>query len=665
MKSVLKYSFFCFFLLSSSLIYSQTEKRLLKEAEDAYKQGDKNNALNFYLKALEKNPENAETNYKIGVLYLEMIYKHRSLPYLEKAFALNPKISHTIHKYLGQSYHYNHLWDKAIEHYELCRSTLKHDDPFLKKLDRKIFECKNGKELMANPVEAQIIDIGNGVNTKYPEFAPVISADESVLIFTSRREGSTGSELDERGEYHEDIYISEKLSNGEWSSPQNIGTNINTNGHDASIGLSVDGKELFIYKDNNAGDIFFCKLKKDEGWSKPASISDNINSKHGETSVCISPDGSTIFFTSNMDGGFGGFDIYMSKADKKGNWGKPVNLGPVINTPEDEESPFLDFDGKTLHFSSRAHKGMGNYDIFRSQYDSTSNTWAEPENLGYPINTADDDIYFVLSGDGRHGYYASVREGGYGEKDIYMINMPPREDYNELVKKMEIILKKEIIPQAVVVEEVQLQPVILKGTVYDIKTKQTLSATVQLLDQSGNIVKEVITGEDGNYMFEVTSDQEKKYSVSASKDQYGFASKKVTTPATSTKKVELLNNLNLGKLEVGAKFILRNIYYDFDKAELKPESITELKKLLKMLRENPSMKVEIGSHTDNKGSNEYNIALSKRRAQSVVNWLVKNGIDKSRLASRGYGEDVPIASNDDEEEGRELNRRTEFEVISK
>jgi outer membrane protein OmpA-like peptidoglycan-associated protein len=649
-----------------SAVYGQTEKRLLKEAEDAYNAGDKNNALNFYLKALEKNPQNPQTNYKIGVLYLEMIYKHRALPYLEKAFVLDPKVSHQIHKNLGLAYHYNHMWDKAIEHYELAKKHMKHDDPFFHKIDRKIYECKNGKELVENPVDAKIVNIGPSINTKYPEFAPVISADESVMIFTSRREGSTGGKLDEAGEYYEDIYFTEKQKNGEWGPPQSIGANINTEGHDASIGLSVDGKELFIYKDNNNGDIYYCKLKKDEGWSKPANISDNINTKHGETSVCISPDGTTIFFTSDKDGGYGGFDIYMSKLEKNGKWGKAVNLGPVINTSENEESPFLDFDGKTLHFSSRAHKGMGGYDIFKSVYDSTTNKWSEPENLGYPINTADDDIYFVLSGDGRHGYYASVREDGYGEKDIYMIIMPERKDYKELVQKMEKILNKEIVKKEEIKPvEVKKEPVFVKGRVYDLKSNASISAKVQLLDLKGKVLLQVETGDDGLYQFEVTADTERKLAVTAQKDGYGLITKNFTAPASGPEKVVIDRDLGLGKLELGARFILRNIYYDFDKADLKPESVNELNKLLKLLKDNPNMTVRIGSHTDSKGSNEYNIALSNRRAQSVVNWLVKNGIDKSRLEYKGYGEEQPIASNDDEEEGRELNRRTEFEVIKK
>jgi outer membrane protein OmpA-like peptidoglycan-associated protein len=356
----------------------------------------------------------------------------------------------------------------------------------------------------------------------------------------------------------------------------------------------------------------------------------------------------------------------MSHLDKKGEWQKAVNLGTTINTTADEEGPFMDLDGKTLYFSSEAHKGMGGYDIFKSVFDSTKNQWSEPENIGYPINTADDDIYFVLSGDGKHGYYASVRDDGFGEKDIYMITMPERKDYHQLVKKMEVILKKEIKKDTVIpVKAVELFPVVLKGNVFDKTTGGTLSAKVQLIDEMGKTANEIETSEDGAYSFEVTGPKARKYTVSTAKETYGFTSKNVSVPANGPEKVELVNDLYLKKLEVGNKFILRNIYFDFDKATIKSESITELNKLLKVLQENPTMKVELGGHTDFKGSNEYNKTLSQKRAQAVVNWLISKGIAKNRLTAKGYGEEVPLATNDDEEEGRELNRRTEFEVTGK
>ena len=699
---------FISFLLIATSLQAQTERRFINEAEDNLKAGDKKNALKYYLKAYEKNDNNVETNFNIGKLYLETLYKGRSLKYLEKAYQLKPKISKDINKLLGNSYQYNYEWDKAIEQYNIYLKTLQVSDPQYKKIERKIYECNNGKEFTANPINAKIENVGPLINSPNPDFAPVISADESVLIFTSRREGSTGGEMDATGEYNEDIYISEKV-NGKWAAAKNIGTNINTDGHDASIGLSATGTELFTYDGTGLGDIKYCNLKKDSTWSKPHLMSGNVNTREGETSLCISPDGQTIFFTSDRPGGHGGLDIYMSHMEKDGDWGKAHNLGPPINTEENEDGPFMDFDGKTLYFSSRAHKGMGESDIFESEYDSSTHTWSEPQNMGFPINTADDDIYFVLSGNGKHGYYASVKDSGYGEKDIYMITMPDRKDYKELLKKMELLLKKELpkdtAQAAVVAEEnkpaiqqdtlaeqekklaaekeklaeeekkraeeqekaaassVALKPVIIKGTVYD-HTGGPLQAKLQLASKTGKVIKELTTGADGSYKFESASKQERKLILTAQKDEYGFNTQNIVVPGEKEEEQVVEQNFYLKKLEVGNKFVLRNIYFDFDKATLKPESYIELSKLLKLLQENPKMKVEIGGHTDSKGVNEYNKALSQKRAQSVVNWLKTKGVASARLQAHGYGEEVPLATNEDEEEGRELNRRTEFEVIA-
>ena len=672
-KTVFYSTFFLLLFLLSAGLYAQSEKRLIKEAEDNLKNGDKKNALSFYLKAYQANSDNAETNFNIGKLYLETLYKGRSLKYLEKAYQMKPGISKDISRLLANSYQYNNEWDKAIEHYNSYLATIPATDAQYKKIERKIEECKNGKELAATPIDVKIENAGPLINSPYPDFAPVISADESVLIFTSRREGSTGGEMDVNGEYNEDIYISEK-ENGKWGTAKNIGTNINTDGHDASIGLSAEGTELFTYDGTGRGDIKYCNLKKDSSWSKPHLMSGNINTKESETSMCISPDGQTIFFTSDRPGGIGGLDIYMSHLDKNGDWGRAHNLGAPINTDEDEDGPFLDFDGRTLYFSSKAHKGIGGYDIFKSDFDSATSKWSEPQNIGIPINTADDDIYFVLSGNGKHGYYASVKDDGYGEKDIYMIIMPDRQDYKQLMKKMEVLLKKELPkepepePKPVVVEKepepvVELKPVTISGTVYDQKTGAPLAAKVQLTTKAGKLIKEATTGEDGKFSFESVSKQEGRFLLTAKKDKYGFTTQNIIVPGEKTEVQEVVQDFFLKALEVGNVFILRNIYYDFDKATLKQESYVELNKLLKLLQENPNMKVEILGHTDSKGSNEYNKELSQRRAQSVVNWLKGKGVASARVKAHGYGEEKPLATNEDEEEGRELNRRTEFEVI--
>lgn len=665
-----KIIFFTFLLLSLSFVtQAQNEKRYIKDGDAAKAAGDNPTALRLYLEAYKLNQSNASLNNKIGIQYLKSDYPHKCLSFFESAYKLDPKVDPDILFNLGVANQENHRFAEAAEFYTKFRATLPTTSPLLKKIDRRLYECANGIEFMANPVDVKIESAGPVLNSTFPDFAPVISADEKVMIFTSRRTGSTGGLLDETGQYFEDIYISKKV-NGKWGTPQNIGENINTDGHDASIALSADGSELFIYKDDGGGDIYYCKERPDGTWSKPLPIEGSVNSRSSyENAAAVSPDGTTLFFASNREGGYGGLDLYMVKMNDKGFWGKPVNLGPVINTAEDDEGPFMDFDGMTLYFSSRAHKGMGGFDIFKTYYDSTRSEWVEPINMGYPINSADNDIYFVLSGDGSHGYYASAKDDGIGEKDIYMISMPPREDKQALIEKMKAmhldVQPVAVTPDAVPVVDAVLLPITIKGVIKDAETGLPILTSVQLTDANGEVVSVVMANDKGMYSFVVQNADPSQYTLSAEKDGYGFVNKTFTVPGKTTSAQEITQNLTLKKLAVGNIYVLRNIYFDFDKATLKSTSNKELNNLLELLQKNPAMEIEISGHTDNKGSDEYNLVLSRKRAQAVVNWLVSKGISKNRLTYAGYGESRPLATNDDEEEGRELNRRTEFKIIKK
>jgi outer membrane protein OmpA-like peptidoglycan-associated protein/tetratricopeptide (TPR) repeat protein len=668
-RSFISRILFLAYLLLSLAYFSQAqnEKKYIKEGDAAKASGDNANALRLYLEAYKLNKTNASLNNKIGIQYLKSEYRHRCLPFFESAYTLDPKVDEEILLHLGIAYQQNQEFAQAITYYTKYRATLPTTSPLLKMLDRRLYECANGVEFMESPVDVKIESLGTTLNSTYADFAPVISADEKIMIFTSRRPGSTGELLDENGEFYEDIYISKKV-NGEWSTPKNIGANINTDGHDAGVALSADGSELFIYKDDGAGDIYYCKQRPDGSWSKPLPIEGAVNSRTSkENAAALSPDGNTLFFASNREGGYGGLDIYMVKMNEKGFWGKPANLGPVINTAEDDEGPFMDFDGITLYFSSRAHKGMGGLDIFKTYYDSTKAEWTEPINMGYPINSANNDIHFVLSGDGAHGYYASAKDEGIGKTDIYMISMPPREDKQALIEKMKAmhldvqppVTAEEHVP----VVEAVLLPITIKGVIKDAETGLPIVTSIQLTDANGELVSFVKADDNGMYSFIVHNTNATQYTLSAEKDGYGFVNKTFNVPGKTSGKQEITQNLVLKKLAVGNIFVLRNIYFDFDKSVLKPASNKELNNLLELLQKNPDMVIEIAGHTDSKGSDEYNQVLSKKRAQAVVNWLVSKGISKNRLSYEGYGESRPLASNDDEEEGRELNRRTEFKII--
>jgi len=623
-------------------------------------------ALDHYLKAQDFNPNNALLNYKIGKCYMNSYNKTKSIPFLEKALLLNPKVSPDIHYLLGQAYHLNYEFDKAIAEYNIYKESLTPQElaKYSKNIDKKVTESNNGKELIKTPVRVFIDNLGASINTIYPEYSPIVNADESVLFFTSRRDNTTGGgRASDDLMFYEDIYISNK--NGDtWSPAINPGKPLNSDSHDATAGLSPDGQTLLIFKGSRGGDIYQCKLEGNH-WSKPKRLSKVINSRYHESSASFGPDGRTIYFVSDKPGGYGGRDIYMSKMNDKGKWTKAVNLGPTINTEYDEEGVFMHPDGKTLYFSSKGHKTMGGYDIFKSTFEDGK--WSEPENIGYPINTPDNDIFFSISGSGIHGYYSSAMAGSYGDKDIYMITFlgpeKPVISNNEdnLLASLTKPLSETVIEPTVEIKSNQLT--LLKGTIIDDQSSSPLKATIEL---TNNVKNEIIASFESNsatgkYLVSLPSGV--NYGIAVKADGYLFHSENFDIPA-ATGFNEILKDIRMKKIEVGNKIVLKNIFFDFDKASLRSESTAELDRLTQMLNDLPSLKIEISGHTDNIGSAAYNKTLSENRAKAVVDYLVKKGISANRLTFVGYGFDQPIAPNDTEE-GRQQNRRTEFKVVSK
>ncbi len=379
-------------------------------------------AIPYFLAAERFNPDNDQLNYLIGLCMIShnSAFKTNALPYLQKAYKLNPAVTPDIHYLLGRAYHLDMEWETAKQEYSSYLQTLdqKKNPDQIADTKKKIEECNNGEILVKTPSRVFIDNLGTNVNTQVPEYSALISADESELIFTSKRPNTIGGKIDEEGgQFMEDLYVS-YYKNGAWSQATDMGAPINTDENDATAGLSNDGQTLYIYRGSNGGDIYESHLKG-VTWTKPEKLSNKINTDAQETSVSLGPDGKTLYFVSDKPGGFGDKDIYMSTQDAKGRWQEPVNLGPVINTKYAEEGVSMQADGKTLYFSSKGHNTMGGYDIFKSVY--SNGHWSDPENLGYPINTPDDDVFFSISASGKHGYYSSVRKEGHGENDLYMI----------------------------------------------------------------------------------------------------------------------------------------------------------------------------------------------------------------------------------------------------
>ncbi|MBI5541781.1 MAG: PD40 domain-containing protein [Bacteroidia bacterium] len=377
-------------------------------------------ALEYYLKANSFNPNYSILNFKIGVCYLNSSDKAASLDYFLKSQSLKSDVDSKIEYAIGQGYHYNLQFDNAIEHYKKFESAYIGSDKteISKQINKKISECENGKLLVSNPVNVKI-ENNSIVNSVHSDYAPLITSDEKLMIFTSRREGSTGGEIDPNElEYYEDIYQSTKGENG-WLMPQKINGNVNTSSHDASVGLSFNGKLLFIYRGLiNGGDLYEYEFNNGE-WSSPKALS-KINTSSHESSACISDDGKTLYIVSNRDDKtFGLRDIFVSHLSDNGDWSDPENLGSDVNTIYDEEGVSLSKDGKTLYFSSTGHNSMGGFDMFRTNL--VDGKWSKPENLGFPLNTPDNEMYCQVFGENEneHGYFSAIRKDGLGFIDIY------------------------------------------------------------------------------------------------------------------------------------------------------------------------------------------------------------------------------------------------------
>lgn len=629
-------------------------KKKLAQADAAFVLDNYDKALPLYLDVIAADPANDNVRFKIGMCYLNSsVEKTKAESFLETASKnTTPKYRETSLKekraplqtwyLLGQAYHFNYKFDQAILAFETFRAFLGEADSIMvRDLNHYIQVCNNGKELTASPVNIKVEHLGSGINSPYSDHSPVISADESVMVFTSRRPNTTGGKTDPNdGKYFEDVYISYR--NGDsWSAAQSIGSSINSNGHEASIGLSVDGQELYIYKDDAGdGNIYVSKLNGKE-WSVPRKLTDFVNSKKHEASASISPDGNTLYFSSEREGGLGGHDIYRSVKLPNGEWSKPTNLGPTINTPYDDDAPSLQADGVTLYFSSKGHNTIGGYDIFFSTFVEEFG-WTKPINVGYPVNTTDDDTYYVPTADNKHAYYSSFKnEGGMGEKDIYRLTFPDRSETPLTVFTGEITSIYGGVPEDAFI------------TVTDVETGEVIGTYKP-------------NTETGKYVIVLQSGR--NYSLTYEAANYLYQSDNMNV-ADTTAYMVINRPVQLEPLKVGQKLTVRNIFFASGKSELQPESKKELDKLTQLMKQFPGLIVEISGHTDASGSDELNQRLSQKRAEAVAAYLVQNGIENKRLRTIGFGESKPIAINYNPDgkankQGMSLNRRFEFTILS-
>ncbi len=637
-------------------------------------QVDYRGALTEYLEAYKFNPKSADLNYKIGICYYNTD-KYKMKKYFIAAYKLKPTVSKDIHYFIGESYHIDGDWQKAIDEYNKFASTAPAELIDMKtKAVKKVQECRNGQQLESQKARVWIDNLGNKINSKYPDYAPVISTDEAILIFTARRPDN--EELSVDGDYFEDLYESKRV-NGEWTKAVNMGKPVNVQGqHDATIGISPDGHTLFIYNDDKGRGDILITTDEDGSWSKPERLNKNINTKdYHEPDASLSFDGKRLYFTSNKPGGYGGHDIYYSDWDEeKEDWGPAHNIGDILNTPYEERSVFIHPDGETMYFASTGHNTMGGYDLFYSKL--VDGVWQKPVNLGPPLNTPGDDVQLVVAGNGRYGYYSSYKAEGFGEKDIYLITflgpekLPILSGEDNLIASIANPIKEKVVEPTVKVEGANMA--ILTGIIRDEKTKKPLKAQIVLIDNEENKVIAEFTSDAVTGKYLVSLPAGKNYGIAVKKEGYLFHSENIIIPNESGFR-QYEKDVDLKKVEIGQTIVLRNIFFDLDKYTLRPESVNELERLVKLMKDNPTMKIELSGHTDTRGSAEHNRVLSENRAKAVVEYLIDHGISKDRLKYAGYGETQPIIpdskiykekSKDKREEMHQQNRRTEFKILS-
>lgn len=681
--------------------FFKDNKEEYKEAKDHFEKGMKLYKLGIYKfveaipfleKAYDFNQNYSVLNYMLGNCYLSSIHKQKALPHFLKAYELNPNVNPNINLKIGQGYHLKYEWENAKKHYTYYKSVLNTKDQLgeIEFVNKLIEECNTGKTLQANPERVWIDNLGSTINNEYPEYSPFISADEYTIVFTARRTDTKGGNIDDHPEYgdnmfFEDIYAARRdETTGKWMTPENI-DNINTENHDATAGLSPDGNRMFIYYGDKGGGDIYESFFKDGKWSKPEKLNKNINTEHHETSATISFDGKQLYFISDRPDGVGyikgidstkNHDIWVSNWDeKKKDWGPATNLGTTINTKYEERSCYFHPDGVTMYLSSDGHTTMGGLDVFQAKLEDGK--WTSPVNLGFPINTPADEVHFVVSGSGRYGYYASFRPEGKGEKDLYRITflgpekLPLTNNEDNLIASLANPVKEITIEPKVEVTSSNLA--ILKGIIRDAKTLIPLEAKLDLINNETNELVASFSSDPTTGKYMVTIPGGKNYGIAVKTEGYLFHSENFNLPTSSGYK-EYEKNIDLKQVEVGATIALKNIFYDFDKATLTSASTNELERLNKLLIDNPTIKIELGSHTDSQGNDAYNQSLSEKRAKSVVDYLVGKGIAPDRLTSKGYGETKLIISDAEilkmktkaeKEAGHQENRRTEFKITGK
>jgi OmpA-OmpF porin, OOP family len=609
--------------------YTSKNKKAIKFFEEGVlkaKQRDLQGSINAFTKATLEDSTFLEPHFRLGIMarrerrddlakkYLEVVARHvKDTSQFEEVFFE-----------LAEIYFNSGNFPKSCQYYSIY-NTLNPDSKQKLKVANQLNRCNfiESQKNISHPIK--LVKLAEPLNQFQFQYFPTTTLDENELYFTIRNQSG------------EDIYVSYK-QNGKWMPPESVSENINTANNEGTAAISGDGKTIVFTACIRGNCDLYVSYKTGDEWSKPENLGNNINTASWESQASLSPDGRTIYFASNRAGGKGKIDIYKAIKDEYNEWLAATNLGNTINTSEDDLSPFIHPNGKTLFFASQGHVGFGGTDLFYTNF--TNNNWSEPKNMGHPINTQLDEASIFITSSGKKAYF-SVDNTVAGKPQLSSCYMYEFD-----------------IPQSI---EMPNKTTYLKGKIADSESKSTLYALIEVVDlENGEIFYKAYSDkENGNYMISLS--EGKKYAFFINKEKY--------MPKSLNYEIETIENVKNHSLDIfldfikpGNKFVLRNIYFATNSYVLDDKSKIELNKLTKFLITNNTQKIEIEGHTDDIGDNKANFELSINRAKSVVEYLVKNGIDKSRLSAKGYGETKPLAPNINTE-NRSLNRRIEVKLL--
>lgn len=629
----MRFQLLLFFFCATLSLSAQENKELIRIGDKYLKNKQYRKALPFFEQALKTDSTNITAIYKSSICHLYRYSKEKSLQGFLKVYAVDSTYDKFVYFWMARAYHLNYQFDNALKYYSMYKTKLAKWDTRQKEVDWYMEQARRAREFTSNPKNFVVQNLGNQVNSSYSEHSPVASLSDSILLFTSRRDKDNSKE-DFDGEPFEDIFIVKKQGDGTWSAPELF--EINTSGHDACIQFFDNDQKLFIYRQTRGGDIYVVE-KVDGQWQNPKKFP-VINTRGFESDAFMTADGSTVYFATNRYKKLGDLDIYYVTKKSDSSWTKPKMLKGRINTDEDEDAPFITADGKTMYFSSRGHNSMGGYDVYKTVL-GPDGKWSKPENLGYPINTPDDDVYYYLSGTSNHAYMSSYRDGGFGEKDLY-----------------------EIIP---------VESVVIVGTVTEEKTNKVLDKydmVLQPLSGSMPNAKEATTvTQQGNYNTSVLSAN--AYLLKISKDGKVLKTDTLKVPIVDHVGDTIRYNLvvpfhgnpadTIPPPVIKPKVYTDNVFFAVKSYAFDAKAKKQLDKFIEYVKQHKEVQAVISGHADESGGDDINQKLSEDRAKAVYDYLKSHGVPVDRIEIRSFGDTKPLGDNTTEA-GKALNRRVEI-----